>query len=430
MALDIGRRNFVLGSAVLAASGAIGLQSPLAQAGPLRLTFWGGQDRATRTYAVADMFSAESGIDIDGEFIGWDDYWVRLATQVSGGNAPDVLQMDYRYIVEYASRNAILPLDDYLGDALKLDDFDEDQIAGGRVGGKLYGVSLGANSAAMIYNASVFEEVGIAPPDLTTTYDDYRVMAEAFASANVRGGIKVLADSSGSDIVLENWLRQRDSALFTAEGGLGFDETALREWFELWSGLREAGAVVSAEDQALSSASAEASMIITGKAATTPINSNELVVYQGISPDTLALTSYPLIETGLGGHYRKPSQFFSISASSAQPEVAAAFISYFVTNLDAAKILSVERGIPCSASVREAIAEDLTPSGRLALDYVASLGDLVGPIPPSPPPAAGEVSKALGTVAQEIAFGMRSPEDAASAFIAEANDILARSAQG
>lgn len=427
MSVRIPRRQFLLGSTMLAASGALGLQPVFAQQAPLRLTFWGGQDRATRTYAVADMFSAEAGTNIEGEFIGWDDYWTRLATQVSGGNAPDILQMDYRYIVEYASRNAIAPLDDYLGGTLNLADFDEDQIAGGRVGGKLYGVSLGANSASMIYNATVFEEVGIAPPDLTTTYDDYRAMGEAFASANVRNGIKVLSDASGSDIVFENWLRQRGSALFTAEGKLGFDEASLLEWFKLWADLRAAGIIVSAEDQALSSASAEASMIITNKAATTPINSNELVVYQGLSPDTLGLTSYPLISDGIGGHYRKPSQFFSVSGTSQNPEQAAAFISYFVTNLEAAKVLGVERGIPCSAAVRDAISGDLTPASRLALDYVASLGDLVGALPASPPPAAGEVSKALGTISQEIAFGVRSPEDAAQAFVADATSILARS---
>lgn len=428
MSIRIPRRQFLLGSTMLAAANALGLPQALAQQAALRLTFWGGQDRATRTYAVADMFEAEAGTTIEGEFISWDDYWTRLATQVSGGNAPDVLQMDYRYIVEYASRNAIAPLDDYLGSTLNLADFDEDQIAGGRVGGKLYGVSLGSNSAAMIYNATVFEEVGIAPPDLTTTYDDYRDMGEAFASANVRNGIKVLSDSSGSDVVFENWLRQRGAALFTAEGGIGFDEASLVEWFRLWADLRTAGVIVSAEDQALSTASAEASMIITNRAATTPIHSNELVVYQGISPDTLGLTSYPLIDTGAGGHYRKPSQFFSVSGTSQNPEQAAAFISYFVTDLEAAKILGVERGVPCSAAVRDAISGELTPGSRLALDYVASLGDLIGPLPPSPPTAAGEVSKALGTISQEIAFGVRSPENAAAAFIAGATSILERSA--
>jgi hypothetical protein len=90
------------------------------------------------------------------------------------------------------------------------------------------------------------------------------------------------------------------------------------------------------------------SLIISNKAATTPINSNELVVYQSISPDTLVLTSYLLIGVGASGQYRKPSQFFSGSGTSETAEQAAAFISYFVTSWKL-PCPRVERGIPCSA---------------------------------------------------------------------------------
>ena len=429
MAFSPTRRQFLLGTSALSVAGIVGMPAAFAQDDRLRLTFWGGQSRADRTYAVADLFTAQTGTAIDGEFIGWDDYWTRLATQVAGGNAPDIIQMDYRYIVEYAARSTLAPLDTYLGNSLKLDDFDADQLEAGKVGGKLYGVSLGANSAAMIVNLAVFDEVGIAPPDNTTTYDDYRKMGEAFAAANVRNGIKVLPDASGSDIVFENWLRQNGSALFTANGQLGFTEDVAVEWLTLWAGLRDAGVIASAEDQALSTASPESSMIITGKAATTPINSNELVAYQGISADPLALVSYPRIAADVGGgHYRKPSQFFAVSGNSAAPEKAAAFISFFATNPDAANILGVERGIPCSAAVRDIIAPTLNEESRKALDYVASLGDLLGALPPSPPPAAGEVAKALGDVSQEIAFGVTAPADGARSFMENAKAILARRA--
>ena len=125
MTFRIPRRQFLLGSSALAVS-TMAAGPSFAQQTSLRLAFWGGQDRANRTYAVADMFSAETGTEIAGEFIGWDDYWTRLATQVSGGSAPDVIQMDYRYIVEYASRGVVAPLDDLIGTTLQLGDFDAD----------------------------------------------------------------------------------------------------------------------------------------------------------------------------------------------------------------------------------------------------------------------------------------------------------------
>ena len=72
-----------------------------------------------------ELFAPKNpGIAVEGESAGWTDYWPRLATQAAGRNAPDVIQMDYRYIFEYARRGALLPLDDCVGSRrLDLSDF-------------------------------------------------------------------------------------------------------------------------------------------------------------------------------------------------------------------------------------------------------------------------------------------------------------------
>ena len=77
--------------------------------------WWGSKERAERTDKVNQLYSQKNpGVTIDGETLGWTDYWPRLATQTAGRNAPDVIQMDYRYIFEYARRGALLPLDNYV----------------------------------------------------------------------------------------------------------------------------------------------------------------------------------------------------------------------------------------------------------------------------------------------------------------------------
>jgi multiple sugar transport system substrate-binding protein len=432
MTIRIQRRQFLLGSSALAAAGAFGLGPAWAQSASLRQFFWGGQARADRTYGVNDLFAAaEGGAPVDSSFLGWGDYWPKLATETAGGNAPDIIQMDYRYIVEYANRNAIAPLDEYVGSALQLDGFDEDQLEGGKVGGQLYGISLGANSVAQLVNLAAFEEAGIEPPNRDTTYDDIRAMGEAFLAANIRGGMKVMADGSGSEPMLDNWLRQKGLALYTAEGQLGFGADEMIEWFTLWNGFREDGICVSAEDQALdTNGPLETTMVILGKSAMMPSNSNQLVAFQTLAQDELTITSYPRIAAGVGGgHYRKPSMFFSVGGSSTNKELAARYLSFFVNDIEAGRVLGVERGIPCIASVREAIAPELNPQDQIALDFVANLGDLLGPLPPPPPAAAGEIDiSLLRTLSQEVAFGARSAEDAGQYFVTEAAAILERQA--
>ena len=149
---------------------------------------------------------------------------------------------------------------------------------------------------------------------------------------------------------------QRGKALYTADGKLGWDADDLIAWFKLWSDLRAAKVCVGPDDQALDATAAiDTTMITLGKAATTFANSNQLVAFQAINKDKITIANFPRIATDApGGHYRKPSMFFSIGGTSAQKEAAAKFLSFFVNDQDASKVLGVERGIPCSKAVREA----------------------------------------------------------------------------
>jgi multiple sugar transport system substrate-binding protein len=429
--MSANRRQFLLGSAAVLATGAAGFRPAFAAGVALRQIFWGSKDRASRTYKVNDLYlKATPDTKIASEFYGWGDYWPKLATETGGGNAPDIIQMDYRYIVEYAKRQAIAPLDEFVGKELLLADFDKDQIEGGKVDGKLYGISLGANSVSTLVNLAAFKEAGIEAPGATTlTYDDVMTIGEAFKKANIRGGMKAFQDGSGSEPVLENWLRQRGKALYTADGKLAFDADDMVEWFTMWNKFRAAGAIVTPEDQALDVNSAlDTNMVTLGKAAVSFANSNQLVNAQALNKDPLTITCFPRIgATGKGGHYRKPSMFWSVAAQSKLKPDAAKYLSFFVDNVPANLILGVERGIPCSAAVREALAPTLSALDQVSLKFVSNLGDLLGPIPPSPPSSAGEIDiDLLVKTSQEVAFGQQSPEDAGPAFVKQAVDILSR----
>jgi multiple sugar transport system substrate-binding protein len=426
--MSIPRRQFLLGTAAIAAAGAAGLRPAFADDISLRQIFWGSKARADRTYSVNDLFAkANPSTKVQGEFLAWNDYWPKLATQTAGGDAPDIIQMDYRYIVEYAKRGAIAPLDEFVGKSLKLDDFDKDQLEGGKVGGKLYGISLGANSVALIINTAAFKEAGLEVPGPNFTYDDVLKAGEAFKKANIRGGIKAFQDGSGVEPALENWLRQRGKALYTADGKLGFDAADLTEWFKLWKSLRDAGAIVTPDNQALDTGPLESTMVSLGKAAVTFANSNQLVAFQAIIKDPVTISNFPRVAAGSkGGHYRKPSMFWSVAGGSKLKEDATKYLSFFVGDPGAAKVLGVERGIPCSAAVRAAIAPSLDAQSQVALQFVSNLADLLGPIPPPPPANAGEVATALLTKSQEVAFGQQSPEDAGPAFVQQAGEILTR----
>ena len=74
----------------------------------LRIAWWGSQSRHDRTIAVIEMFEElHPNIDIVYEFSGWDDHWVKMATQAAGGNMPDIMQQDYARIEEWNDRGLL-----------------------------------------------------------------------------------------------------------------------------------------------------------------------------------------------------------------------------------------------------------------------------------------------------------------------------------
>src|SRR5262249_52150842 len=128
---------------------------------------------AERTDKTNALYQQKNpGVTVAGESLGWTDYWPRLATQSAGRNAADLIQMDYRYIFEYARRGGLLALDQFVTKQLDLKNFSQAAVDSGKVDGKIYGVSLGLNSTAMIYDKTVIEAAGMKPPTWNMSWSE------------------------------------------------------------------------------------------------------------------------------------------------------------------------------------------------------------------------------------------------------------------
>ena len=432
MATAFVARRTLLKAGLKAGLGALALTvgripAGLAQDKRLRMYWWGGKERADRTFKVNELYAARHpGVTIDGETLGWGDYWARLATQAAGRNAPDILQMDYRYIFEYARRGALLPLDQFMPKALDIADFGKDAIDSGRVDGKVYGVSLGLNSMALLYSKTAYESAGLKPPTHETAWVQFAELSTELTKAN-KGTYWGSMDGGGTEPAFEAWVRQRGKALYTQEGKLGFDATDAGDWLAFWDDMRKRKACVPADVQSLDRNSNETAMLSQGKAATAFEHSNLLVGYQAINQHKLSMTMYP--QSGPGtkpGQYLKPSQMWSVYARSKFGDEAARIVNFFVEDPEAAKVLKVERGVPASTAMRNLIAPELSEIDRESITYITLVSERVGPLPAPPPNGAGEVQQALRRINEEVGFGRLAPAAAGKQFVEEAKSIIAR----
>jgi multiple sugar transport system substrate-binding protein len=120
--MGVNRRQFLLGGLAAAAttmglvgcapgSGDSGGGGGDASSAELAFTWWGNDVRNKNTTAAIDAYTAANpGVKIAPQPGEWSSYWDKLATQVAGNTAPDIIQMDMAYIAEYGNRQALLDL--------------------------------------------------------------------------------------------------------------------------------------------------------------------------------------------------------------------------------------------------------------------------------------------------------------------------------
>jgi multiple sugar transport system substrate-binding protein len=425
----ISRREFGRLTAATASIAVFGgLTGPAAAETRLRLIWWGNPDRDKRTNDVVDLYQQKNPeVSIAPENYQWGDYWQKLATQAAGRNLPDVIQMDYRYIFEYARRGQLAELDSFIGNQIDLADFDQNQLNSGKVDGKVYGISMGANSMATVYNKTKLDELGVEMPDPTKwNYDDLATIGKDVKD-KLPDGLYFIANRGWTEPWLETWVRQRGKALYTEDGKLGYDLDDLTDFWAFWYQMQQDGLTPPPDVQALDQNSIETGMIVTGHSVLDFCHSNQLVAVQKLMKDKAALTMLPNQVDGKPGQYMKPSMLISMAASSAQQEDAAKLINFLITDPEAGDILQIERGVTGDASIRERLTKSLGEVETAVVNYLDTVATSVGPLPPPPPKNAGELDRAIRPAWEAVAFGKVGVEDGAKDFYAKAEATLARS---
>jgi multiple sugar transport system substrate-binding protein len=423
--LSASRRHFLASSAAALAVPAFAGGANAQSATRLRAFWWGNPDRDKRTKAALEAYKTKYGTDIAAESLGWGDYWTKLSTQTAGGNAPDLIQMDYRYLFEYARRETLLALDPQIPKPLDLTTFGDAARNSGKVDGKLYGVALGTNSKAMVYDTTLFEKVGVKALEPAWTWDDFGRIAGEISKINP-GKYWGSGDNSRWEQGFEHYLNQRGKLMYSVDGKAAFTKDDVTAWFDLWDKLRKSGAVAPAEVGAGNTGAIDQYEISRGTAAMSFANSNQVVAFQAIAKNKLGISVFPNEKGQPSGHYLKPSMMMSVSSKSKAPEEAAKVIQYLVNDADGVKALGIERGVPPSSTAQALLSPELDDLGKMQVNYVATVSKVAVALPPPPPKGAGEIEKLMLRVADTVAFGKASVKDGAQQFFTEAESILAR----
>lgn len=374
--------------------------------GTLRLAWWGNPTRNENTTNVIEAYkSVDDSVTISAEPGEWSGYWDKLATQTAGGDMPDIIQMDEKYLSEYGQRGALL---DLASAGLDTSKFAPGTVEVGELPDKgLLAINAGLNAVSIIVNPAVFEEAGVdLPDDSTWTWESMAQLATQITEATPDGTYG-MSQMGGVQGVFQLYVRQLGQDQYNAEG-VGFDPAAATQFLEWGKSLQDTKACpdasVSVED---ASKSMDQSLFATGKLGITMVWSNQVVAHDALVPGGVKVLRPPSM-TGSSADVQlwyKASMYWSVSAKTADPDAAVKFVDFLVNSPDAGKILSVERGVPGNLDVREAITPDLDAANLMAVEYLDSVEAELGEPPTITPQGGGEFEAILTRVSQDLLFG-------------------------
>ena len=391
----------------------------------LRFSWWGSDARHTATQKVIDLYESKNpGVKIEGDYVAWGDYWDRLATSVAGDNAPDVIQMESRYVREYADRGALADLSPFLGDTIKNADLDPSVAKIGEVDGKTYAIPTGVNIYAVVANPNVLQAAKVTPPDDETwSWEDLLATAAQVTKSSPKGTYG-LQDMGYVDAGLEIFARQKGESIYGSDGRLAVSDATLKEWWTLITRSRDTGAEppasVSVEVQ---NGGIDQSLTATGKGAFGTWWTNELPALTEGSKADLSLLRFPG-ESASAGMFLKPAMFYSVGRRSEHQEEAAKFVDFLLNDPEAAKIILSDRGLPVNLKNREAITPRLEAPDQKSAAFVREVGAGLGSPPPLPPKGAGEVNDIIQQVNEQVLFNRITVDQAVQQFRSQAESAI------
>lgn len=387
----------------------------------LRYTWWGNPDRAERTEQAVALFEKQHpDIQVQTSFSAYEAYKQKLATQAAGGDAPDVMQLDYRQIDQYASGGVLLDLARQKA-VLRTTEIDPGLLATGRLDGTQYAIPQGRGTETVAYDVKVWKASGVPLPGKSWTWTQW---ADAMRELAARTGKPGATDPGQSEDCFEVWLRGRGKSLYTKDGGLGFTADDLTRWWTFTDRLRREGVVSPAEQTTQLDGSVENTPLGRGEAVADSNWDAPASGFLALIPGGVALAPMPSGEDGTPGQYFKPSMFLGVGANTGHPKEAARLVDFLINDEQAAKILGATRGIPVNESVRAEIEPQLKDFDQTIAAYQSSLeGSLKDP-PQAPPSGDNALQTTFQRDYDQVSYERMSPREAAENYVTEAKAEL------
>ena len=131
----------------------------------LRFSWWGGDERHEKTLQVIKLFEEKNpGVKIKAEYSGWTGHYEKITTQMAGGTAADIMQVNHNWLDAFSKDgNGYYDLNQ-MAEQLHLDNYSKEELAKTTIDGKLNAIPVGITAKEFYYNSNTFQKAGLEIP--------------------------------------------------------------------------------------------------------------------------------------------------------------------------------------------------------------------------------------------------------------------------
>ena len=390
-------------------------QSPQGKNVTMRFTWWGSDSRHQATLKVIELYKSKNpNVTIEAEYGGADGYKDKRMTEMAGGNAPDIMQIDAPWLYDLKTQfDPFADLGKFSG-IIDISGFDANFVSQyGSIDGITYGLPTGINAMYMLMNTSILDAAGIDSKQ-SWTWDSVLSDGAKVHANNPDRYFLNLDQHSLEYHVLRPYIKQlTNEQLIKDDNSMGFTEADLTAALTYVKKLFDEGVMQPASE----------SFMFKDAFYDNPIWANNnvganldwvssLTARKAGFADTAAVGPIPRMANAQDtAMLVRPAQLLNISSASANQEEAAKFVNFFFNDPEAIGILKLERSVPATVKARDQLAAsgDMDPQIKTVVDTaIASAGKAENSMS-----ANTQFETILTDAVEKVAYGESTPEQAA-----------------
>ncbi len=293
-------------------------------------------------------------ITVTAEYGAWSGWEEKQALNIMGGNAADVMQINWNWIESYSGNGTnFANLEDY-SDVLDLTQFPSDSLELCKADGKLMAVPVALTGRLFYWNKTTFDEVGVAIPT-----DEASLLAagQAFAAHDPDYYPLALGEYDRM-IFMVYYLESVYGKPWVQDGQIQYSAEEVKGAMEFIKKLEDSHVIptLAVLNGDMADSIDKNAKWIDGKYAgilewDSSASKFEQAVEESTNKPGQEFVIGEFIKFGdYDGGFTKISMGLSVAASSAHPKEAAMLINFLLNDPEGVEICSTERGIPCSAA--------------------------------------------------------------------------------